>query len=388
MSPTVNSDAKKDKVEGPKMENSQRVMLEHKTVAGGKDIHVACATCTFLNAPDVSNCGMCGAEMKPPTHDVQADGSWKCGGCGTENRRAVKECCQCRLPFYSLVTTAAPAQIFCSRCGFLNDGGNLTCVQCDYTIRSTLDKISTDLRDSTNFLARDMGVNIHVKCPGCFVVCYVPPATACLRCGSCHTYFASPSVGEVTNFHMTRLASSISGSFMGFFGGKKGGREESEDSRQQEEAREAPVGRLIAAGQGVVNSPRHSSTISEASELSTSLQHLEDSEASGDETEEKPDAYQLQERAKDSKAQENQTTEKKEEAQTSVNSSPVSEDHPPSPVQPRKHEPFSSLGLSSSTSSPGKEQEQPMLARSMPLRAALPAPRQELVEVEGDIVEL
>ncbi|KAF4321039.1 hypothetical protein BBO99_00000800 [Phytophthora kernoviae] len=121
--------------------------------------------------------------MKPPTHDVQADGSWKCGGCAAMNRRAVKECSECRLPFYSLVTTAAPAQIFCSRCGFLNDGGNLTCVQCDYTIRSTLDKISTDLRDSTNFLARDMGVNIHVKCPGCLVVCYVPPATACLSSG-------------------------------------------------------------------------------------------------------------------------------------------------------------------------------------------------------------
>ncbi|KAG6618663.1 RNA-binding Ran Zn-finger protein [Phytophthora cinnamomi] len=369
------------------MESSQRVTFEHKTVAGGKGIQVACVTCTFLNNADVSKCGMCGAEMKPPTHDVQADGSWKCGGCGTENRRAVKECSQCRLPFYSLVTTAAPAQIFCSRCGFLNDGGNLTCVQCDYTIRSTLDKISTDLRDSTNFLARDMGVNIHVKCPGCFVVCYVPPATACLRCGSCHTYFASPSVGEVTNFHMTRLASSISSSFMGFFGGKRGGQEESEDSRRQEEAREAPVGRLIAAGQGVVNSPRHSSTISEASELSTSLQQLEDSEVSGDESEEKPDASQVQDCTKVSKVQEKQPTEKQEEAETSTQQSVVGEDHSSSPAHPRKEEPFSSLTLSSSDSS-GKEQEQPILARSMPLRTALPAPRQELVEVEGDIVEL
>ncbi|EGZ05736.1 hypothetical protein PHYSODRAFT_289173 [Phytophthora sojae] len=235
-----------------------------------------------------------------------------------------------------------------------------------------------------------MGVNIHVKCPGCFVVCFVPPATACLRCGSCHTYFASPSVGEVTNFHMTRLASSISSSFMGFFGGKKGGQEESEASRRQEEAREAPVGRLIAAGQGVVNSPRHSSTISEASELSTSYQQLEDSEVSGDETEEKPDASEVQERTKDSEVQDKQPFEKKEEkAATSTEASLVSETSSPSPVQPQKEVPFSSLSLSSSSGSgSGKEQDQPMLARSMPLRTALPAPRQELVEVEGDIVEL
>ncbi|KAK1947756.1 hypothetical protein P3T76_000046 [Phytophthora citrophthora] len=325
---------------------------------------------------------MCGAEMKPPTHDVQADGRWKCGGCDTENKRAAKECSNCHLPFYSLVTTAAPAQIFCSRCGFLNDGGNLTCVQCDYTIRSTLDKISTDLRDSTNFLARDMGVNIHVKCPGCFVVCYVPPATACLRCGSCHTYFASPSVGEVTNFHMNRLASSISSSFMGFFGAKRG-QEENEATRRQEEAREAPIGRLIAAGQSVVNSPRHSSTVSDASELSTS-QQLDDSEVSGDETEEKANAAQVQEETrineqeKKTPAAEEKTTMEKETLHSDAKVS----------VKTQKEQPFSSLELSSSSSSSGKEQEQPMLARSVPLRTALPPPRQELVEVEGDIVEL
>lgn len=176
----------------------------------------------------------------------------------------------------------------------------------------------------------------------------------------------------------------------GIFGGKKGGQEESEASRRQEEAREAPVGRLIAAGQGVVNSPRHSSTISEASELSTSYQQLEDSEVSGDETEEKPDASEVQERTKDSEVQDKQPFEKKEEkAATSTEASLVSETSSPSPVQPQKEVPFSSLSLSSSSGSgSGKEQDQPMLARSMPLRTALPAPRQELVEVEGDIVEL
>ncbi|KAG7397346.1 hypothetical protein PHYBOEH_000858 [Phytophthora boehmeriae] len=369
------------------MESSQR-LFEPKTVAGGKDIRVACATCTFLNSPDVSSCTMCGAEMKPPTHDVQADGSWKCGGCGAMNRRAVKECSECRLPFYSLVTTAAPAQIFCSRCGFLNDGGNLTCVQCDYTIRSTLDKISTDLRDSTNFLARDMGVNIHVKCPGCLVVCFVPPATACLRCGSCHTYFASPSVGEVTNFHMSRLASSISSSFMGIFGGKRGGQDES--GARQEEAREAPVGRLIAAGQGVVNSPRHSSTISEASELSTSL-HLEDSVASADECEEKPDISQTQEQVAGRKSQSQQTEIKEKQEQGTMTQEALASGSQPTAhqgasVQAQKEEPFSSHDMLSNSGN--SEKDQPALARSMPLRTALPAPRQDLIEVEGDIVEL
>ncbi|GMF49249.1 unnamed protein product [Phytophthora fragariaefolia] len=188
---------------------------------------------------------------------------------------------------------------------------------------------------------------------------------------------------------MTRLASSISSSFMGFFGGKRGGQEESEESRRQEEAREAPVGRLIAAGQGVVNSPRHSSTITEASELSTSLQQLDDSEVSGDESEEKPDAAQVHERAKILEVQEPQTsTEKREETEKSMKKPMTSEDHPVSPAGPRKQVPFSSLDLSSSSSSSGKEQDQPVLARSMPLRTALPPPRQELVEVEGDIVEL
>lgn len=168
----------------------------------------------------------------------------------TLNGKGVKECCECRLPFYARVTSAAPSQIFCPRCGFLNDGENLTCVQCDTTIRSTLEKLSTDLRDSTNFFARDMGVNIHVKCPGCLLVCFVPPATACLRCGACHTYFASPTVGEATNFHVSRLASSISSSFMGLFGQKQA-------AQQESTPREAPVGRLIALGKSVVRSPRH-----------------------------------------------------------------------------------------------------------------------------------
>uniref|UniRef100_K3WRR7 Uncharacterized protein n=1 Tax=Globisporangium ultimum (strain ATCC 200006 / CBS 805.95 / DAOM BR144) TaxID=431595 RepID=K3WRR7_GLOUD len=166
----------------------------------------------------------------------------------TVNRKGAKECIRCHVPFFTAVTSAAPSQIFCPQCGFLNDGGNLKCVQCDITIRSTLEKLGTDLRDSTNFLARDMGVNINVKCPGCMTVCFVPPATACLRCGTCHTYFASPTVGEVTNFHMSRLAMSISSSFMGLFNQKR-------ETKEEQEAKETPVGKLIALGDKTPRSP-------------------------------------------------------------------------------------------------------------------------------------
>ncbi|CAH0487451.1 unnamed protein product [Peronospora farinosa] len=367
------------------MENSQlEIALEHKTMAGGKNMQIACIMCTFLNAADVSSCGMCGTEMKPPTHDVQADGSWKCGGCETKNRRGGKECSQCRLPFYSLVTTAAPAQIFCSRCGFLNDGGNLTCVQCDYTIRSTLNKITTDLKDSTNFIARDMGVNIHVKCPGCLVVCYVPPATACLRCGTCHTYFASPSVGEVTNFHVNRLASSISSSFMVFFRVKRGAQDENEVTRRQEEAREAPVGRLIAAGQSVVKSPCPSSTISDTSDLSSSFQ---ESEVSEDEKEEKLDALQTLDCVIEPNAQEKPpVVEEKVGADKKTSTSLDKRNYEESQKEVAIRGTDSVDHLSSSSSSFKKEL--PKLVRSMPLRTTLPPPRQELIQVEGDIVEL
>ncbi|CEG36847.1 RNA-binding Ran Zn-finger protein and related proteins [Plasmopara halstedii] len=367
------------------MDSSQCIMLECKTVAGGKDLRVACITCTFLNSPDVLSCRMCGEEMRPLTHDVHADGSWKCGGCGTENAGASKECLQCHIPFYSLVTTAPPAQIFCSRCGFLNDGDNLTCVECDCTIRSTLDKISTNLRDSTNFLARDLGVNIHVKCPGCFLVCYVPPATACLRCGACHTYFASPSIGEVTNFYMNRLASSISSSFMSFFGRKRGGKDESEVTRRQEEAREAPVGRLIAAGQGVAQSSCYSSANNDASHSSTSTLQLYDNEMSNVEMEEKAEFCQIQARISDSTAHLEETMAKLDATTPEFLKCDVATSvHSDIPGYSEKREPYSPLNLSS----PSKAQEQPMFARPMPLRVALPPAHRELVKVEGDIVEL
>lgn len=156
--------------------------------------------------------------------------------------------------------STAPSQIFCSRCGFLNDGDNNTCVQCDLQLRSTLDKISTDLRDSTNLLARDMGMNMNIKCPGCHLICFVPPATAGLRCGTCHTYFASPTVGEMTNFHMTRLASSIRGFFR----------------RSSDTIEEVPEGKLIAIGE---LAPRRISTENCQLESSASFELHEEDEA-------------------------------------------------------------------------------------------------------------
>ncbi|KAI9908490.1 hypothetical protein PsorP6_003690 [Peronosclerospora sorghi] len=266
---------------------------------------------------------------------------------------------------------AMPAQIFCSRCGFLNDGGNLACVQCDNTIRSTMDKIRTDLKDSTNSLARYMGVNIHVKCPGCLVVCYVPPATACLRCGSCHTYFASPSVGEVTNFHMSRLSSSISSSFMGFFGRKRGG-QENEATSIHVEAREAPIARLIAAGQSVLKSPRSCSTFCNASEQFISIR----SQAVEEETDIWEDPNVLE---KTSVVDQVIETDKKTQEALDNEYGDMSQGQ----IEQRL-----SLSDDNSSSFCHSGNRQPMFARTMPLRAALPIPRQEMVQVEGDIVEL
>lgn len=256
--------------------------------------------------------------MKPPTHDIQANGSWKCGGwyalfacahvsclclrfeahhtpfrlvrSSTVNRKGLKECSKCQIPLYSVVTSAAPSQIFCPQCGFLNDGGNLKCVQCDITIRSTLEKLGTDLRDSTNFLARDMGMNINVKCPGCMTVCFVPPATACLRCGTCHTYFASPTVGEVTNFHMSRLATSISSSFMGLFNQKR-------ETKEEVEARETPVGKLIALGDKTPRSPLRAGRTRSGSASFRSSDSLTRKEEKEKEEQEKASEFARQEEA-------------------------------------------------------------------------------------------
>ncbi|TYZ60704.1 hypothetical protein PybrP1_004721 [[Pythium] brassicae (nom. inval.)] len=224
-----------------------------KLVPGSKELQVVCGTCTFINAADATVCAMCGAEVKPPTHDVQANGLWKCGSCATTNRKGAKACVRCKAPLVSVVTSAAPSQIFCPHCGFLNDGGNHACVQCDATIRSTLAKLGADLRDSTNFLARDMGVNINVKCPGCAAVCVVPPATACLRCGTCHTYFASPSVGDATNFHVARLASSLSSSLLGLFNHKPP--PAAHHGAPNDDDDDAPVGKLLALGDQLPRSP-------------------------------------------------------------------------------------------------------------------------------------
>jgi hypothetical protein len=321
----------------------------------------------------------------------------------------VKECCECRLPFYARVTSAAPSQIFCPRCGFLNDGANVTCVQCDTTIRSTLEKLSTDLRDSTNFLARDMGVNIHVKCPGCLLVCFVPPATACLRCGACHTYFASPTVGEVTNFHVTRLASSISSSFMGLFSQKQ-------PAAAADPERNAPVGRLIALGKNVVKSPRRRSVSPRNSVTAVDVEHTPVSMDLGEEKGRFPDPDKAKPSVLSSSGGGSATTALKGDVTPDSAATPAvvkSEMVAPTPVtlpppattplpsalaspapatcattaDPKVEMSKSTNNLSRSTKLKPLEPLPPM-ARSLPVREALPAPPQDLIQVEGDIVEL
>lgn len=271
----------------------------------------------------------------------------------------------------------------------------MTCVQCDTTIRSTLEKLSTDLRDSTNFLARDMGVNIHVKCPGCLLACFVPPATACLRCGACHTYFASPTVGEATNFHVTRLATSISSSFMGLFGQKQS------TAAAADPERGAPVGRLIALGKNVVKSPRHRSV---SSSDSVAAPTVEQTVASADLEEEKgglPDPQQVTMDASSSSADSTATTAAAKSEETATVSCPSPPPTPsPSPARetpapascatasdPKAEISKSTSNLSRSTKLKPLEPLPPM-ARSLPVREALPAPPQDLIQVEGEIVEL
>lgn len=267
----------------------------------------------------------------------------------TINTKGAKTCGQCHVRFYSIVTSAAPSQIFCARCGFLNDGENQRCVQCDTTIRSTLEKISTDLRDSTNFIARDMGMNINVQCPGCSMICFVPPATACLRCGTCHTYFASPSLGEVTNFHMSKLASSISSSFMGFFDSKRSGAEADEPTV-------APVGRLLAIGERLSRSPHAES---ERRRLSSEDESSASAAAAAAEVSAPLTAQAAGFR----------TSLRQYQRPRQVDENEQKDDRPRSKTTDRQNQ-------------PSKQQ----IPSAVPL--ALPPAPQDLVQVEGDIVEL
>ncbi|TMW68416.1 hypothetical protein Poli38472_005884 [Pythium oligandrum] len=338
------------------------VSLGPKIIPAAKAHPVACTTCTFLNMPGAQVCEMCGAEIKPPTHDVQANGMWRCGSCSNLNRKGLKQCSECAIPFSTSVTSSAPSQIFCSRCGFLNDGDNMECVQCDNQLRSRLEKIGTDLRDSTNFLARDIGVNINVKCPGCMIVCYVPPATAGLRCGTCHTYFASPTVGEVTNFHMNRLARS----FRGFF-----------TSASTPSDGEIPVGRLIAIGE---LARQRSTSNPQAESLAESSRSIESShDAEGKESV----GVEVEEAAEQ---KEEQKSEQKDERHE-VHEEPgiFQEMRPATPPSTRAVTPTKAVRTHLPLAVPASPAVE---AAEAPVVAPMAVYPQDLVEVEGDIVEL
>lgn len=289
------------------------------------------------------------------------------------NRKGAKECVRCHVPFYSVVTSAAPSQIFCPHCGFLNDGENAQCVQCDATIRSTLAKLGTDLRDSTNFIARDMGVNIHVKCPGCATVCFVPPATACLRCGTCHTYFASPSVGDATNFHVARLASSISSSFMGLFAQKQRAADAAQD--------EAPEGKLIALGDKLPRSPlragrtRSNSASFRSSSSSSTSSSSTSSSTDAPLTRREQRALEETERA--------QAFARQEQALENMHTASYAQ---PAVATPVADSPMAATALPPSATAVTAPRSRRSSSRAAPL--AQPVAPQDLVKVEGEIVEL
>ncbi|CAK4344107.1 unnamed protein product [Aphanomyces euteiches] len=180
----------------------------------------SCPTCTFINKPGSALCAMCEQFIGPPAHAIHSDGSWSCGSCDHHNENGMRECYYCDAPYVSAVASSVPLNIFCSRCGVRNVGTAGTCVACDHTLISKFESIKHELSDTTNFVARDLGLHVKVKCPGCMKVCNVP-SSACFRCGSCQVYFAAPSVGDVTSFHVSRLTRSLSTSVMNLFQKKK-----------------------------------------------------------------------------------------------------------------------------------------------------------------------
>ncbi|RHY49705.1 hypothetical protein DYB34_008972 [Aphanomyces astaci] len=126
------------------------------------------------------------------------------------------ECYYCDAPYVSAVASAVPLTIFCSRCGVRNSGTAGACISCNHTLLSRLESLKHEWTDTANFVARDLGLHVQVRCPGCMTVCAVP-ASACFRCGACHTCFAAPTVGDVTSFHVARLTRSLSSSVRSLF---------------------------------------------------------------------------------------------------------------------------------------------------------------------------
>ncbi|RHY24895.1 hypothetical protein DYB32_008636, partial [Aphanomyces invadans] len=119
-------------------------------------------------------------------------------------------------PYVSAVASAAPLTIYCSRCGVRNSGTAGTCISCNHVLLSKFESLKHEWSDTTNQVARELGLHVKVKCPGCMKVCNVP-SSACFRCGACGVCFAAPSVGSVTSFHVARLTRSLSSSVLTLF---------------------------------------------------------------------------------------------------------------------------------------------------------------------------
>ncbi|KDO19766.1 hypothetical protein SPRG_15100 [Saprolegnia parasitica CBS 223.65] len=147
-------------------------------------------------------------------HAIHSDGSWRCGEC--YNARGVRDCYSCDAPFVSVVASSAPMHLNCTRCGARNRASGSYCGSCGNALRSKLDTIKHEVADTTSHVARDLGLHVTVRCPGCLKVC-VLPSSACFRCGACDVYFAAPSVAAVTGFHVSRLTRSLSSSVSRLF---------------------------------------------------------------------------------------------------------------------------------------------------------------------------
>ncbi|OQR85606.1 hypothetical protein ACHHYP_11675 [Achlya hypogyna] len=183
----------------------------------------ACTKCTFLNVPHRKHCAVC--EQPLPTvpaatstvaHTIYADRSWRCGQCDNHNAQGVRDCYYCAAPYVSVVTCSVPLHDFGSPCGVHSTGTATQCSASTHRLHSTMESFQREVVDTTSVVARDLGLHVRVRCPGCLEICHIPSA-ACFRCATCHIYFAAPTVGAVTSFHAARLARSVSSSLSGLF---------------------------------------------------------------------------------------------------------------------------------------------------------------------------
>ncbi|OQS02079.1 hypothetical protein THRCLA_05522 [Thraustotheca clavata] len=128
---------------------------------------------------------------------------------GAFNKTSTNDCTQCHAPYVSAMASSIPLFVYSSRCETRHYGTSTECSACNRGLHSKLETIQHEVSDTTSVVACDLGLQINVRCPGCLTVCQVP-SSACFRCGTCNVYFAAPSIGAVTSFHLTRLTRSLS----------------------------------------------------------------------------------------------------------------------------------------------------------------------------------